>query len=251
MEKWISYSVVQYSSSSHCFIVCSVNTVCTSERWIWFCLYSFYKQQFAYKELLTWTMCFHWKLFLVLYSKIWSHSHWITQNTHSTGCRLEVEKKNLLYELSFYLHKDNKNYKVCLINCISISLTFSWATISHDVPPLQAQTSMVPLILAPLCFVSTSRALTPAQTACPSLFSWRMDGPQLGRSSPLRSWGTPAHLCRRSSASSPSGLGMMWITGCWSAWLWKTVGWWDASTRKLTPVLCSKGEDVISALWSL
>ena len=84
----------------------------------------------------------------------------------------------------------------------------------------------------------------PARTASPSLFSLRTDDPRSGRYSPLRSWGTLAQLWRTSSASSPSGLGTTWITGCWSAWLWKTVGWWGVSTRTPTPVQCWKGKSL-------
>lgn len=143
----------------------------------------------------------------------------------------------------------NSEYAInmVLIHCNSL-FTFFWAVICHDFSSLQAQTSTVQSRLAPLCFVSTSQALMPAWTASPLLFSWRTDGPRSGRSSPLRSWGTHAQPCRRSSASSQSVLGTTWITGCWSAWLWKTVGWWDVSTKTLTPVPCSKGKSLICAL---
>lgn len=43
--------------------------------------------------------------------------------------------------------------------------------ITSDNPPPQAQTSTAPSTRALRCFVNTSRALTPAPTACHSLFS--------------------------------------------------------------------------------
>lgn len=146
-------------------------------------------------------------------------------------------------ELFIFWPPINKIYKAGL-RLVS-SLTFSWAIICYDVSSLQAQTSMMPSRPAPLCFEITSQAPTPAQTASPSLFSWRTDDPRSGRSSPLRSWGTLAQPHRRSSASSPLGLGTTWITGCWSVWLWRTVGWWDASPRRPTPALCSKGKSAL------
>ncbi len=152
--------------------------------------------------------------------------------------------KILLNEVLIFWPQESKIYEV------SLSSIFHWHFPLMTSLQLQAQTSMMPSRLARLCFGITFQARTPVQTVSPSSSSWQMDGPRLGRCSLPRSWATLAQPCRRSSASSPLGLGTTWITGCWSACLWKTVAWWDASMRRPTPAPCWKGESVLR-LYSL
>lgn len=82
-------------------------------------------------------------------------------------------------------------------------------------------------------------------TSMPEVSLWSssslMGGPLLGKHSHPKSSATPRMPSVISSASSPLALAMMWTTGCWRGWHWRTVAWQGISRRMRTQPATWKG----------